>query len=160
MLDIHPGLMIWTIVSFVILLFILKKFAWTPIIAALEKREKGIKDDIETARNAREVAEQSLEEYRRKLAEAASETQTIIARARTDAERIGEELKTRYKAEAENLVEKARKQIDLERQTAITEIRSEVASMAIDVAEKVIGKVLDSEDHHRLIVEGILENRN
>ncbi len=160
MLDIHPGLMIWTIVSFVILLFILKKFAWTPIIAALEKREKGIKDDIETARNAREAAEQSLEEYRRKLAEAQSEAQTIIAGARTDAERIGEELKTRYKAEAENLVEKARKQIDLERQTAITEIRSEVASMAIDVAEKVIGRVLDSEDHHRLIIESLEENRN
>lgn len=160
MLDLHPGLMIWTIISFVILLFILKKFAWTPILAALEEREKNIKEGIEAAKKAREDTDRSVEEYRKKMAEAHAEAQSVIAKARQDAELIGTQLKTKYKTEAESLLDKARKQIDLERQAAINEIRNEVANLAISAAEKVIGKVLDSEDHRRLVIEGLEENRN
>lgn len=160
MLDLHPGLMIWTIISFVILLFILKKLAWTPILAALDEREKFIKDGIEAARKAREDAERSEEEYRKMIAEAQAEAQAVIAKARQDAETIGNQLKTKYKAEAESLLDKARKQIDLESQAAVNEIRNEVANLAISGAEKVIGKALDSEDHRRLIIEGLEENRN
>lgn len=160
MLDLHPGLMIWTIISFLILLFILKKLAWTPILAALDEREKYIKDGIEAARKALEDAEKSVEEYRRMIAEAQAEAQAVIAKSRQDAEIIGNQLKAKFKAEAESLLDKARKQIDLESQAAINEIRNEVANLAISAAEKVIGKALDSEDHRRLIIEGLEENRN
>ena len=160
MLDLHPGLMIWTIITFIILLIILKKAAWNPILTALDAREKGIKDNIEAAKNAREEAESSIEEYRRKLAEAAAEAQKVLAKARQDAERIGEELKAKYKADAEAELEKARKQIDLERQAAVNEIRNEMAGLVIAAAEKVIGKALDSEDHRRLVLGGLQENPN
>ncbi len=160
MLDLHPGLMIWTIISFIILLFILKKFAWTPILAALDEREKYIKDGIEAAKKAREDADRSVEEYREKMAEAHAEAQSVISKARQDAEVIGNQLKARYKTEAESLLDKARKQIDLESQAAINEIRNEAANLAISAAEKVIGKALDSEDHRRLVIEGLEENRN
>jgi len=160
MMDIHPGLMIWTIISFVILLVILWKFAWTPILAALEKREKGIKDDIETAKSTREEAELSLAEYRRKLSEAQSESQAIVSKARQDAERVREELLAKSKQDAEALVERARHQIDQESQAAISEIRSEIAALAITAAEKVISKSLDIEDHRRLIMQSLEEGSN
>ncbi len=160
MLDIHPGLMIWTIVSFLILLVILKKAAWTPILKALDEREKGIKENIETAKLAREDADRSLEEYRQKLSEAHTEAQSIVSKARQDAERVGEELKVKHKTEADAILDKARKQIDLERQAAINEIRTEVANLAISAAEKVVGKTLDSEDHRRLVMESLEENPN
>ncbi|HHE46396.1 MAG TPA: ATP synthase F0 subunit B [Bacteroidetes bacterium] len=160
MLDINPGLMIWTIVSFLILLAVLKKAAWDPILKALDERENGIRENIETARQARDDADRSLEEYRRKLSEAQSEAQNIVAKARQDAERVGEELKTKYKVDAEALIDKAKKQIDLERRAAINQIRAEVAGLAISAAEKVVGKSLDSEDHRRLVMESLKESSN
>lgn len=160
MLDINPGLMIWTIGTFLILLFILNKAAWKPILGALEAREKNIKDNIESARKAREDADRSIEEYRQKLAEAHAEAQSTVAKARQDAERVGEELKAKYKVEAEAMLDKARKQIDLEKQAALTEIRNEVAGLAIAAAEKVISKSLDSDDHRRLIMESLKESNN
>ena len=160
MLDLYPGLMIWTIVSFLILLFILKKAAWTPIVKALEEREKGIKDDIESARSAREEAEKSMDDYRKKLAEAQTEAQKVVEKARHDAERVGEELKAKYKADAESQLEKARKQIELEKQAAINEIRGEIATLAITAAEKIITKNLNSEDNRRLVMEGLKESEN
>ena len=160
MLDIHPGLMIWTIVSFLILLVILKKAAWTPILKALDEREKGIKGNIEAAKQAREDADRSLEEYRRKLSEAHTEAQSVVSKARQDAERIGEELKAKYKVDADAIIDKAKKQIDLERQAAVNEIRAEVAGLAIAAAEKVIGKTLDTEDHRRLVMESLEGNSN
>jgi len=160
MLDINPGLMIWTIGTFLILLFILNKAAWKPILGALEAREKNIKDNIEAARKAREDADRSIEEYRKKLAEAHAEAQSTVAKARQDAERVGEELKAKYKLEADTMLDKARKQIELEKQAALKEIRDEVAGLAIAAAEKVISKSLDSEDHRRLVVESLKESRN
>jgi len=160
MLDLYPGLMIWTIVSFLILLFILKKAAWTPIVKALEEREKGIKDDIESARSAREEAEKSMDDYRKKLAEAQTEAQKVVEKARHDAERVGEELKAKYKADADSQLEKARKQIELEKQAAINEIRGEIATLAITAAEKIITKNLNSEDNRRLVMEGLKESEN
>lgn len=160
LLELHPGLMIWTIITFIILLIILKKAAWNPILKALDAREKGIKDNIDAAKTARTEAEDSLEEYRKKLAEAQSEAQQVVAKARQDAERIGEELKVKYKTEAEAVLEKARQQIDLERQAAVNKIRGEIAGLAIAATEKIIRKTLAPEDHQRLVMEGLRENPN
>jgi F-type H+-transporting ATPase subunit b len=160
MMDIHPGLMIWTIISFLIFLWILKKFAWTPILKALDERELGIKANIDAARVAREEAEAALAEYRKRLAEAQVEAQGVVAKARQDAERVREELIAKSKSEAENLVERARRQIEQESQAAINQIRSEVAVMTIIATEKVIGRALTPEDHKRLAMESLQESLN
>ena len=157
MMDIHPGLMIWTIISFVILLVVLKKFAWTPILAALDEREKGIKDNIEAAKLAREDADRALADYRKQLAEAQVEAQAVVSKARQDAERIREELIEKSKADAQGLVERARKQIELESEAAIKAIRAEIAELAVVAAEKVITRSLTPEDHKRLAAEGMKE---
>lgn len=160
MMDIHPGLMIWTIISFVVLLIILKKFAWTPILAALDEREKGIKDNIEAAKKAREEAEQSLTVYRQKIAEAQAEAQMIVVKARADAERVRDELIEKSKADAQSQIERARKQIELESEAALKAIRTEISSLAIFAAEKIISRSLTPEDHRRLATDGLKESLN
>lgn len=147
--------MIWTIVSFLLVLFVLKKFAWTPILNALEAREKGIKDDIANAKSAREEAEGSLTEYRKKLAEANAEAQSLVVKARQDAERVREELLAKSKEDANGILDRARKQIELESQAAVNQIRGEIAELAIASAEKLISKSLDDEDHRRLVMESL-----
>ena len=160
MMDIHPGLMIWTIISFLIFLWVLKKFAWTPILKALDEREQGIKANIDSARIAREEAEAALKEYRKRLAEAQVEAQGVVAKARQDAERVREELIAKSKSDAEGILERARRQIELESQAAIKAIRSEVADMAVIAAERIIGRTLTPEDQHRLAEESLQESRN
>ena len=160
MMDLHPGLMLWTIISFFVLLVILKKYAWGPILKALDAREKGIKDNLQAAEAAREKGEKTLVEYRLQLAEAQAEAQTLIAKARRDAELVREDLLAKSKAEAETQIDRARMQIERESQDAIVRIRTEVAALVVDSARKVIGKTLDSEDHKRLILDSIKENPN
>lgn len=160
MMDLNPGLMLWTIISFVILLFILNKVAWQPILKALDEREKGIKDDQEAARKASAEAQAMLEDYQQKLKEAHAEAQNVVAQAREAAERVGEELEQQARAKAKSIVEKAEQEIDLHRQAAINEIRGEIASLAIFSAEKIISKSLDSEDHRRLVMQSLEERKS
>lgn len=159
MMDLHPGLMLWTIVSFVILLLLLKKVAWEPILKALDEREKGIKDNIDAAKRAREDADKSLAEYKEKLKEAHAEAQDLVVKARVDAEHIREELIAKSKAEADALIQRAIKEIDSKRQEAISQIRGEIASLVILSAEKIITKSLNDDDHKRLVMQS-LENLN
>ena len=160
MMDLHPGLMLWTIISFVLFFFLLQKFAWGPIIQALDAREKGIKDNIQAAEAARIEAEKSLEEYKKQLTESQAEAQKMIADARRDAERVREDLLIKSKAEAEDQISRARKQIELEGQEAVNRIRSEIADLVIYSARKVIGKSLDAEDHRQLMLDSLKENPN
>jgi F-type H+-transporting ATPase subunit b len=152
--------MIWTIISFLILLFILKKFAWTPILAALDEREKGIKDNIEAAKAAREEAEAFLSGYRTRMAEAQAEAQGIVAKARADAEHVREELVEKAKADSQAIVDRARRQIEMESDAAIKAIRNEVADLAVVAAERIIGRTLTSDDHKRLASDALAGDRN
>lgn len=158
MMDINPGLMIWTIISFLVLLVVLKKFAWTPILAALDEREKGIKDNIEAAKQAREEAERALADYRKRLAEAQAEAQGVVAKARQDAERVREELVEKSKAEAQALLDRAHKQIELESQAAVKAIRAEVSEMVVVAAERIISRSLTDADKQRLASDALTEN--
>lgn len=159
MMDLHPGLMIWTVISFLAFLFFLTKFAWNPILKALDAREKGIKDDIAAAKNSRESAEKMMVEYQEKLKNAHSEAMTLVANARADADRIREKELAKTKEDANQMIEKARKQIELESQAAINQIRTEIAGLVISSTEKVIGKALSEKDQLRLINES-LESTN
>jgi len=155
MMDLHPGLMIWTVISFLVFLFLLTKFAWNPILKALDAREKGIKDDIAAAKDARESAEKMMLEYQEKIKNAHAEAMALVSTARADADRIRDQELAKTKTEANLLIEKARRQIDLESQAAINQIRREIATLVIASTEKVIGKALDEKDQLRLINESL-----
>ncbi len=157
MMDLNPGLMLWTILSFVILLFLLNKVAWQPILKALDAREKGIKDDQDVARKASEDAKVMMAEYQQKLKEAHAEAQAIVVKAREAAEKVGEQLEKQAQEKAKAIVEKAEKEIDLHRQAAINEIRGEIAGLAIASAEKIISKSLNDDDNRRLVMESLEE---
>src|SRR6266545_3068221 len=151
------GLMIWTLIAFLVALFVLRKYAWPAITEALEKRQRAIEESIETAERARTDAAALLEEYRSRLREARAQAEEIIARARKAGE-VGErEAVEGARAKREELLEQTRRDIEAETRRAIQEIRSEVADLTILATEKVTRKALDEDDQRRLVEEALGE---
>lgn len=154
----QPGSIIWTVAVFLVLLFVLRKWAWGPIIQALQAREDSIKKDIEDAKESRESAQELLDKYQKQLDDARKEAQKMMSEATARAESLHEEKKKEVEAEAQAIIEKARSEIELERQKAAQELRQEVVEIAITAAGKVIGQALKAEDHRDLIqreIDGI-----
>jgi F-type H+-transporting ATPase subunit b len=150
-----PGLMIWTIVFFGLTFYILKRFAFGPIQKTIDDRRARILQAIEEADNARVEARELLEQHRALIGQAKSESAEILAEARkvSDAQlaRVREEAET----DRQRRLEETRKQIDAETSRAIDQIRNEVADLTIEATQRVVGKVLDTEDQRRLIDEAI-----
>jgi len=149
------GLMVWTLVIFLILLFVLSKFAFKPIIAAVEAREQALEDAINSAKRDREEAALLLAQHRAALDASRGEGQKLIADARVAAERVRTELVEQAHAEQARMLERARAEIDAERAKAIAELRREAVDLAILGAGKVIGQNLDR-DANRKLVESFL----
>lgn len=149
------GLMVWTLVIFLILLFVLSKFAFKPIIAAVEAREQALEDAINSAKRDREEAALLLAQHRAALDASRGEGQKLIADARAAAERVRTELVEQAHAEQAKMLERARAEIDAERAKAIAELRKEAVDLAILGAGKVIGQNLDR-DANRKLVESFL----
>ena len=149
------GLMVWTLVIFLILLGVLSKFAFKPIIAAVEAREQALEDAINSAKRDREEAALLLAQHRAALDASRGEGQKLIADARAAAERVRTELVEQAHAEQARMLERARAEIDAERAKAITELRREAVDLAILGAGKVIGQNLDR-DANRKLVESFL----
>ncbi|HET7188231.1 MAG TPA: F0F1 ATP synthase subunit B [Gemmatimonadaceae bacterium] len=149
------GLMVWTLVIFLILLFVLSKFAFKPIIAAVEAREQALEDAINSAKRDREEAALLLAQHRASLDASRGEGQKLIADARAAAERVRTELVEQAHAEQAKMLERARAEIDAERAKAIAELRKEAVDLAIMGAGKVIGQNLDR-DANRKLVESFL----
>jgi F-type H+-transporting ATPase subunit b len=156
LLNPNLGLAVWTILTFVVVLLVLRRYAWKPILAAMQARERGIQQLLDDAQREREEAERLLEEYRRQLAEARSEGQRILAEGKAAAERVREEMLERARKEAEGIVAKAGTEIDLERRKALAELRHQAVEIAIAAAQKVLEESLDDERHRR-IVESYLQ---
>jgi F-type H+-transporting ATPase subunit b len=150
-----PGLMIWTIVFFGLTFYILKRFAFGPIQKTIDDRRARILQAIEEADNARVEARELLEQHRALIGQAKSESAEILAEARKVADaqlaRVREEAET----DRQRRLEETRKQIDAETSRAIDQIRNEVADLTIEATQRVVGKVLDTEDQRRLIDEAI-----
>lgn len=150
-----PGLMIWTLISFGITFFVLRKFAFGPIQKIIDDRRKRIRESIEEAERARTEARKQLEEHRRLRAEARGEAEGILAEAR----RVGDSMRERAKEEADadrqRRLEETKRQIEAETTRALEQIRAEVADLALVAAGKVTGKALDPDDHRRLIEDAI-----
>ncbi len=157
LVQVDPGLYIWTIVTFVVLLLLLAKFAWRPLLEALERRQEAIRKSLDEARQAKQELGRLHEESARILAQARAEADAIISRTRADAVRAGEELKQKARADAENIVKHAEREIQLETSRAVQKVRQEAVDISIDIASKILQRNLSREDNERLIAETLQE---
>ena len=153
----NVGLMIWTVLAFLVAFFVLRKWAWPAITEALDKRQRAIEESIETAERARTDAAELLDEYRARLREARAQAEEIIARARKAGEVHEHETIEEARAKREELLEQTRRDIEAETRRAIQEIRAEVADLTILATEKVTRKALDEDDQKRLVEEALGE---
>jgi F-type H+-transporting ATPase subunit b len=148
-----PGLYIWTIATFLILLALLAKFAWRPLLEALETRQASIRKSLDDARQAKQELERLQVESQRILAQARSEAEAIVARTRDDANRLREELRQKAQQEASGIVRNAEKQIELETARALQQIRHEAVDLSVAIASKILQRNVSREDNERLIEE-------
>ena len=153
----NVGLMIWTVLAFLVAFFVLRKWAWPAITEALDKRQRAIEESIDTAERARSEAAELLDEYRSRLREARAQAEEIIARARKAGEVHERETVEEARAKREELLEQTRRDIEAETRRAIQEIRSEVADLTILATEKVTRKALTDDDQKRLVEEALGE---
>jgi F-type H+-transporting ATPase subunit b len=155
LIEVVPGLMIWTLIAFGITFFVLRKYAFGPIQKTIDDRRDRIRQAVEEADNARNEARQLLEQHRALIGQAKQESADILAEARKVADAQRERAKQEAEAERQRRIEETRKQIDAETVRAIGQIRSEVADLTIEATERVVGKVLDAEDQRRLVEEAV-----
>ncbi|HEY1521639.1 MAG TPA: F0F1 ATP synthase subunit B [Solirubrobacteraceae bacterium] len=153
----NVGLMIWTLLLFVISMIVLAKLAFPRITQALDRRQHAIEESIDHAERIRHEADDLLAEYRERLAEARKQADEIIARARKAAEAHERETEAEAKERREKLMEQTRRDIEIETRRAIQEIRREVADLTVMATEKVTRKVLSEEDQRRLVEEALSE---
>ena len=146
-----PGLFIWTIVTFLVLLALLAKFAWRPLLQALESRQERIRKSLEDAERARQELERLQQESAKMMQQARIEAESIVTQTRADAERLREELKQKAKDEADNILRNAQQQIQLQTRQAIQQIRHEVADIAVLLTSKLLERNIAKEDNKRLI---------
>ncbi len=151
----EPGLIIWTLVSFFILLVLLKKVAFPQILKAMKKREETISQQLEETQKTKKEAEGLLEDYKRQLAEARSEAQKIINEGKSLGENMRKEIVQKAQQESNQIVKRAQEEIELQKQKAILELQEKIADLSIMAASKIINKSLDTEDHRRLVEEYI-----
>jgi F-type H+-transporting ATPase subunit b len=157
LISVTPGLMIWTIVCFLIALWVLKRYAFGPIQKLIDDRRERIRRSIEEAEEARAEARRILEEHRKLVGQARSEGEQILAEARRVADAQRERVKEETEADRQRRLEETRRQIEAETHRALGQIRAEVAELTLVAASKVTGKVLDEDDHRRLVEEAIAD---
>ena len=150
-----PGLFIWTILTFLVLLGLLAKFAWGPLLKALDERQASIRQSLDDADKATQELARVQHESAQIIAEARAEAHSIVARSRTDAETVREDLKRKAKDDAAAQVRSAERQIQLETARAVQQIRHEVVDLSLAVASKLIKKNLTQEDNDALIQDSL-----
>ncbi len=152
------GLIFWTTVTFVILLFLLAKFAWKPILSAVKNREESIREALLSADKAREEMAQLKSDNEQVLREARAERDSILRDAREIREKMIADAKEIAGTEANKMVEQARELIENQKMAAITDLKNQVASMSIEIAEKIIRKQLENKENQVALVEEQLKD--
>ena len=150
-----PGLMIWTIVFFLIVFFVLRKYAFGAIQKLIDERREQIRRSIEEADHARDEARKLLDEHRELMHLARSEAEEIIAEARKTRESMELRMREETEQERQRRLEETRKEIAAETARALEQIRSEVADLTLEAASRVVGRALDAERDRELISEAI-----
>jgi len=151
--SINPGLIIWTLVVFGILMVLLWRLAWPSILKSVEERERRIQKQLEDAEKANALAQQLLEEHKKTIAGARSEAQEMIAKAKVVAQKERELLLAKAREEYEALLARARKDIDAEKEKALVALRREAVELSIAAASKVIEANLDTDANRRLVTD-------
>jgi len=146
------GLIVWTTLTFLILLFLLGKFAWKPILKAVKDRESSISDALKSADKAREEMERLKSDNEKILREARAERDGILRDAREISEKMVADAKEKANAEGAKMIEQAREQIENQKMAAITDLKNQVAAMSIEIAEKVIRKELSDKSNQEALV--------
>jgi F-type H+-transporting ATPase subunit b len=150
-----PGLYIWTIVTFLVLLGLLAKYAWRPLLQALEQRQASIRKSLDDAQQAKMELERLQQESVQIIREARVEAEKIVSNSRSYAEKLQDEIKQKARADAEVIVANAERQIQLETRRALDQIRVEAADLSVMIASKLIQRNLSKEDNARLIEEAL-----
>ena len=157
LVQLDPGLFIWTILTFLLLCLALAKFAWRPLLKALESRESDIQSSIEDAEKARIELTNLNQKAEKILAQARSDAQEIRSEAKTSAEKIKAEIRSQAEEDVKKIKEDANSQIRMEKEKAISDIRQEVVTLTFTVAEKIIGKNISVEDNMQLIEKSLTD---
>jgi len=154
-IEVVPGLMIWTLIAFGLTFWGLKRFAFGPIQKTIDERRKRIRDSVEEAERARAEARSLLEQHRQLIGQAKTEAGGILAEARKVADSQRDRAREEIEADRQRRLEDTRKQIEAETARSLELIRREVAELTLVATAKVTGKVLDRDDHRRLIEDAI-----
>ncbi len=155
LVQLDPGLYVWTIITFLLLFFLLAKFAWKPLLKALSEREEKIRSSLEKADEAQQKLERLSAEGEEIIGKARSEAQSIVSDGKKASEKVRGEIETKAKEKANTIVAQAEKQISAEKEQALSDIRGEVAALSIQIAEKLIRKNLSKKDNMTLIKESL-----
>jgi len=150
-----PGLFIWTIVTFLVLLTLLAKFAWNPLLQALETRQNSIRKSLDDAQQAKVDLERLAAESGQIIQRARVEAEAVISQSRTDGDRLREDLRAKARTEADHIVKNAERQIQLETSRALEQIRREAVDLSVMIASKIIQRNISREDNERLIDEAL-----
>lgn len=154
--DFSPGLFIMQAVILLVLIFLMVKFAWKPILGALDAREQGIQDALDAADNAKKEMENLQADNDRLLKEARAEREALLKDAREMKDKIIGDAKAEAEAQASKMISQAQASIENEKKVAISELKSHVASLSIEIAEKVVKDELSSKDKQVQLVESML----
>jgi F-type H+-transporting ATPase subunit b len=157
LIEVTPGLMIWTILCFLVTFFVLRKFAFGAIQKVIDERRQRIREALTEADEARAEARGMLEEHRAMMAQARGQAEEILAETRRVAESQKKRLRDELEVDRQRRLEETERQVQAETQRALAMIRAEVADLTVVATQKVTGKVLDEEDHKRLIEDAIRE---
>ncbi|PYQ57537.1 MAG: ATP synthase F0 subunit B [Acidobacteria bacterium] len=149
------GNVVWTVLIFVLVLVVLGKYAWGPILSTLQARESFIHEALAKAKHDRDEAEARLKQYEERLAGARAEATAIVEEGRRDAEVVKRKIEAAAKVEADKMIDRARREIQIATVTATRELYDLSARLATDMAARVIGRELSAKDHERLIAEAI-----
>ncbi|PYQ13159.1 MAG: ATP synthase F0 subunit B [Acidobacteria bacterium] len=151
------GLIVWTLVTFVLLAFILRKFAWGPILGMIEEREKTIREALEESKRAREAADEALAKQKEMMTRARAEAARIVTEGQKEVEKIRSEILEKARGEASAVLEQGRKQIEFETKQAIAQLKGTVVDVALAAASKLIHASLDDAKHRQLVEEYLEE---
>jgi F-type H+-transporting ATPase subunit b len=151
------GNALWTVIIFLLVLVVLGKFAWGPLLTGLQAREGYIRNSLEAARREREAAAALLREYQEKLAAARSEATSIIEEGRRDAETVKHRIEEHAKQESDKMIERAEREIHAAKTEASRQLYALSASLATELAGRILGREIAAADHERLIAESIAD---
>ena len=150
-----PGLFLWTILTFLVLVTLLARFAWRPLLQALDSRQELIRKSLDDAQQAKQELERLQHESAQIIRQARIDAEAVVVQSRSDAAKLGEEMRQKAKAEADGIIRNAERQIQLETQRALQQIRHEAVDLSVMIASKILQRNLTKEDNEKLIEEAL-----